>query len=77
MNMELVERIGFEELVDEAQFPVVYVVVNRLEEGDRVLRVFADSQDALDYAFFEADINELDEYVIIEQELIPAGVIEW
>lgn len=75
MNMALAERIEFEELVDEAQFPVVYVVVNRLEEGDCVLRVFADSQDALDYACFEADINELDEYVIIEQELIPAGVI--
>ena len=65
------ERVGFE--ADE-NAPVgvsrVFVVVNRLEdEGDYVLRVFATFEDAVEYARFESNLNELDEYVVIEKEV--------
>lgn len=73
--MQIYNRVGFEELDDEAEFPVVYAVVNRLEEGDNLLRVFANRQDAFDYAHIEADLNELDLYFVIERELIPAGML--
>jgi hypothetical protein len=70
MMSYVAERVEFEELDEEAQFPVVYAVVNRLEEGDHLLQIFNDSQLAFDYACMEAELNELDLYVIIERELI-------
>lgn len=67
----LSERIDFE--ADENS-PVgvskVYVVMNRGEdEGYYLLRVFATFEDAVAYAELERDINELDEYVVIEKEV--------
>jgi hypothetical protein len=47
----------------------VYAVVNRLEEGDRLLHIFASRDDALAYAHEEAELNELDDYVVIAKEL--------
>jgi hypothetical protein len=67
-------RVSIEDLkgVVSVTNPVVFVVVNRFEEedGEKVLAVFANIQDALDYAEMEADINEYDEYVVLTQELI-------
>lgn len=68
---EISKRVGFEE---DENAPVgvskVFIVVNRLEdEGDYVLRVFATLEDALEYARFESNLNELDEYVVIEKEV--------
>ena len=65
-------RVSIEDLkgVVSVANPVVFVVVNRFEEGEKVLAVFANNQDALDYAEMEADINELDEYVIIVKEVV-------
>lgn len=67
-------RVSIEDLtgVVSVDNPVVFVVVNRFEEqdGEKVLAVFAKIEDALEYAEMEADINELDEYVVLTQELV-------
>ncbi len=67
-------RVSIEDLtgVVSVNNPVVFVVVNRFEEqdGEKVLAVFAKIEDALEYAEMEADINELDEYVVLTQELV-------
>ena len=67
-------RVSIEDLkgVVSVTNPVVFVVVNRFEEeeNEKVLAVFANIDDALEYAEMEADINEFDEYVVIMQELI-------
>ena len=67
----LSERIGFEaDKNAPAGVSRVFVVVNRLEdEVDHVLRVFATFEGAVEYAEFERDLNELDDYVVIEKEL--------
>jgi hypothetical protein len=72
MEKRMHNRVSIEDLegVVSVANPVVFVVVNRFEEGEKVLAVFANNQDALDYAEMEADINELDEYVIIVKEVV-------
>lgn len=67
----LSERVGFEaDKNAPAGVSKVFVVVNRVEdEGDHVLRAFATLEGAVEYAEFERDLNELDEYVILEKEL--------
>lgn len=71
----LSERVVFEEARDEvAGIMMVYIVVNRIIEedsvGDVVLRVFASFDEAVRYAEFERDLNELDEYAVIEKEVL-------
>jgi len=49
----------------------VYVVVNRIpDEHDVVLHVFKHMTDAIDYASAEAEMNVLDDYVVIKKELV-------
>jgi hypothetical protein len=49
----------------------VYVVVNSFEFfGGNVLKTFKLKSDAIEYASMEADMNELDEYVVLEMELL-------
>ncbi len=69
---EISKRVDFEADVNvPAGVSKVYVVMNRLEdEGYYLLRVFATFEDAVAYAEFERDINELDEYVIFEKEVV-------
>jgi len=38
--------------------------------GDVVLRVFATFEDAVRYAEFERDLNELDDYAVIEKAVL-------
>jgi hypothetical protein len=47
----------------------VYLVFNRVEEGDYFIKAFEKKFDALEYATMEAEINELDEYAVLEKEL--------
>jgi hypothetical protein len=74
MEKTMHNRVSIEDLkgVVSVTNPVVFVVVNRFEEeeNEKVLAVFANIDDALEYAEMEADINEFDEYVVIMQELI-------
>jgi hypothetical protein len=74
MEKRMHNRVSIEDLtgVVSVDNPVVFVVVNRFEEqdGEKVLAVFAKIEDALEYAEMEADINELDEYVVLTQELV-------
>jgi hypothetical protein len=74
MEKTMHNRVSIEDLtgVVSVNNPVVFVVVNRFEEqdGEKVLAVFAKIEDALEYAEMEADINELDEYVVLTQELV-------
>ena len=71
----LSERVVFEEARGaEVGVSKVYVVTNRITEedsvGDVVLRVFATFEDAVRYAEFERDLNELDDYAVIEKEVL-------
>jgi hypothetical protein len=71
----LSERIVFEEeRGDVVGIMLVYIVVNRIAEedsaGDVVLRVFSNFNDAVRYAEFERDLNELDDYAVIEKAVL-------
>jgi len=67
--MQFCNVVTIEDLEDDTVSLVVYAVLNRLEEGDRLLHIFASRDDALAYAHEEAELNELDDYVVIAKEL--------
>jgi hypothetical protein len=57
-------------VVENTDSFVVWIVVNRLEEGDKVLHVFDSPSSAMAYAEMEADLNEVDWYTIIVREVM-------
>lgn len=68
MNVDAASRVQYRESAYDPINPI-YVVVNVLEEGDRLMEVFVDRDFAYEYAVREAQYNEVDEYAIIRKEL--------
>lgn len=67
----LAERVFFKEDREaEEETTKVFAVVNMVEEVEYLLRVFKFESDAIEYAMMEAELNELDEYVVVEKELL-------
>ena len=67
----LAERVFFKEDREaEEETTKVFAVVNIVEEVEYLLRVFKFESDAIEYAKMEAELNELDEYVVVEKELL-------
>jgi hypothetical protein len=67
----LAERVFFKEDREaEEETTKVFAVVNMVEEVEYLLRVFKLESDAIEYAIMEAELNVLDEYVVVEKELL-------
>jgi hypothetical protein len=68
---QVAERVFFKEDREaEEETTKVFAVVNMVEEVEYLLRVFKLESDAIEYAMMEAELNELDEYVVVEKELL-------
>lgn len=67
----LAGRVSFKEDREaEEETTKVFAVVNMVEGVEYLLRIFKLESDAIEYAMMEADLNELDEYVVVEKELL-------
>ena len=67
----LAERVFFRaDREAEDETTKVFAVVNVVDEVEYLLKVFKLESDAFEHAVMEADLNVLDEYVVVEKELL-------